>query len=126
MAGGSGKHEKGAEELGMVEKDPGIGGGQPEDVRDAFQGVSIGDVALPVRDVGDDPPHGTGPGKFSTQGSAADQGETAEETGGRGLGTSTAGGSNEVGRLRGDWGLYPKEEEHGRAIYCNATNSGPL
>ena len=28
--------------------------------------------------------------------------------------------------LQGDWGLHPKEEEHGRAINYDATNSGPL
>ena len=72
------------------------------------------------------PPHGMGPGKFSTQGRAADHGETAKETGGGELVISTACGSNVRGGLLGDRGLHTKEVEHGSAIYCNATNSVPL
>ena len=44
MAGGSGKVEKGAEDLGAAEKNPGMGGGQTEGIRDVLQGVSTGGV----------------------------------------------------------------------------------
>ena len=30
------------------------------------------------------------------------------------------------GGIQGDRGLYLKEAEHGRTIYCNAADSGPL
>ena len=46
--------------------------------------------------------------------------------GGWELGISTADGSNKGCGFRGDRGLYPKEAEHGCAIYCDTTNSGPL
>ena len=64
----------------MTDKDTSIGGVQPEGIRDVFQGGSTGGVAFRVRDVGADLPHGTGSGTFSTQGRAADHGETAKKT----------------------------------------------
>ena len=76
--------------------------------------------------MGANPPHGTGPGKFSTQGRAADHGETAKETEGGGMGISTTGVRNGGGGLQGDQGIHTKEAEHTRAIYCDATNSEPL
>ena len=66
MAGGSGKLEKGAEELGASDKDPGTEGGQPEGFQDVLQGGSAGGVYFQGRDVVPDPPYGTGPGNFST------------------------------------------------------------
>ena len=58
-----------------------------------YSSISVG-VDFRVRDVGDDPPHGPGPGKFSAQGCAADHRKTAEAMGGGGLVISTAGESN--------------------------------
>ena len=46
------------------DKDPGTGWSQHEGVWDIFQGGSTGSVAFGVKDVGDDPPHDTGPGIF--------------------------------------------------------------
>ena len=118
--------EKVTEELGTADENPGTGGGQSNSIWNVFQGGSTGVVDFGDRDVGDDPRHGTGPGKFSTQGRAADHGEIAEEAGGGGLGIYTAGGRNGGGGLQGYWGLYTKVEEHGCAIYCDATDSVPL
>ena len=53
-----------------------------------FQGGSSGSVAFQVRDVGPDPPHKTGPGKFSAQGRAADHREAYKEGGGLGVSTT--------------------------------------
>ena len=76
--------------------------------------------------MGTDPPHGSGPGNFLAQCCVADHGETAKDMGGGGLIIFTAGSSNGGGGFLGDRGLHPKEIEHSRAIYCNATNYGPL
>ena len=55
MDGGGGKLEKGAEELGAADEDPGPGGRQPEGIWDVLQGGSAGSVDFRVRDVGPDP-----------------------------------------------------------------------
>ena len=93
----------------MSDEDPGTGRGQPEGIRDVFQGGSTGGVDFRVRYLGADPPHWTGPRKFSTQGRAVDHGKTAVETEGGGLGLSNAGVSNGGGGLQGYQGLHPKE-----------------
>ena len=36
LAGGGGKLEKGAEELGVADEDPGLGGGQPKGIRNVI------------------------------------------------------------------------------------------
>ena len=96
--------------MSKVDKDPGTRGGQPEGIRDTIQGISEGSVDFWVGDVGTDPPNEMGPGKFSTQGRTADHRETSKETGGGGLGLSTAVDSNGGGRIQVDWGLHLKEE----------------
>ena len=58
--------------------------------------------------MGSDPPHGTDPGKLSTQGRNADNKETSKETGGGGLVITTAVGSDGGSGLRGYQGLYLK------------------
>ena len=76
--------------------------------------------------MGVDPPHGTGPGKFSSLGRTADKRGASDETGGGGVGIPTSDDSyGEVGIQR-DRGLYLKEEEQGYTIYCDAANSGTL
>ena len=63
---GDDKLEKGEEELGAADKDPGTGGVQPEGIRYIIKGGSAGGVAFWVRDVVHDPLYVTGPGQFST------------------------------------------------------------
>ena len=36
------------------------------------------------------------------------------------------GGGNGGSRLQGDWDIRHKEAEYGRAVYCDATDSGHL
>ena len=112
--------------MDTADEDPGPRGGQPEGVQDEIQGGSAGSVDFQVGGVGPDPPHGTGPGQFSTQGCAADHREAVEEAGGGGLGLSTADESYGGFGIRRDRGLHPKDSEHGCTIYCDATNAGPL
>ena len=63
-----GEPEEGAEKLGAVVENIGKGGGQPKGVGDIIQGIGAGGTYFWVVDVGDDPPHGTVHGGFSTQG----------------------------------------------------------
>ena len=72
----------GAEELGTDGKDSGRGGRQPTGLRDVLQGGGAGGSSIWVRDVGAEPPHGTGPGKFPAQVCQTDYGEAAKATGG--------------------------------------------
>ena len=64
-----------------------------------FQGVGPGGASFRVRDIGADPTHRTSPGELSTAGRKSDNGDTAEDTGGWGLGIPTADGSDGGCRL---------------------------
>ena len=54
----------GAEELGMADEGFGTGGGQPEGIRDVFQGGGTCGAAFQVVDAGVDPPMGRALGSF--------------------------------------------------------------
>ena len=126
LAGGGRQPEEGAEEFGTADKDPETGGCQTKVLRDVFQGGGTGGADFRVGDVGADPPHGTGPGKFSTQGRALDNWKIAKETEGGGMGIPTTGGIDGGGGIWGDRGLHLKESENVRAIHCDEANYGPL
>ena len=111
LYGDDGKLEKGVEQLGAADKDPGPGGGQHENIPYILQGGSAGSVAFWVGDVSHDSLHGTGQGKFSTQGRATDCWEAAKEAGGGVMGLYTAGDSYKVGGIRIYRGLHPKEAD---------------
>ena len=81
-------------ELGSAGKDSGTGGRQPTGLRYVFQGSSAGGNFIWVGDVGDEPLHGTGPGKLPAQGRQEDNGEASKDTGGWGLEVPTAGDRN--------------------------------
>ena len=85
---------EGTEELDTDDEDNGMGGRHTTGLRDVLQGGGTGGSSIWVGDVGDDPPHGKGPGKFPSQGRQADYGEAAKATGGWGLGVTTTGDSN--------------------------------
>ena len=97
---GSGRESlEGAEELGTSGEDSGTGGRQPTYLGNIFQGGSAGGSFIRVGGVGDDPPHGTIPGKLPKQGRQADYGESAKEKVAWGLGVTTAGDSYGGGRV---------------------------
>ena len=50
----------------------------------------------------------------------------AEEKGGWELVIPLIGGGNGGIRLRGNQDIRHEEEEYGRAVYCDATDSGPM
>ena len=53
-------------------------------------------------------------------------GRRPRRQGGWELGLSIIGVSNDGGRLRGDRDIHHEEAENGRAVYCDATDYGPL
>ena len=55
-----------------------------------------------------------------------DHREADEETEGWEFGLTTIGGGNGRIRLRGDQEIFHEDVEHGRAVYCDAINFGPL
>ena len=52
--------------------------------------------------------------------------EAAEKTGEWELGIPTIGGGNDGNMIRGDREINHEEAEHGHAVYCDVTDSGPL
>ena len=73
--------------------------GDNQRVSGIFQGSGTGGATFWAGDVGVDSPHGTGPGKFSTQVRMENNSETSKETGGGGLRISADGNSNGGVRL---------------------------
>ena len=67
-------------------------GASPRVSGDVFQGGGTCSAIIWVKHVGDDPPHGTGPGKLPTWGRKADNRETAEEMGVGGMEIPTTSG----------------------------------
>ena len=80
--------------MGKDGKDIGTVGRQPTGLGDILQGGGAGNYPIQVGDVGDDPPHGQGPGNFTAQGCQADYREADEAIGGWGLGVTNTGESN--------------------------------
>ena len=88
-----------------------MGGSQPRGLGDVFQGGGAGGYFIWVGYVGDEPPHGIGPGKLTEQGCQVYYRETVKVLRTWGLVLPTAGDSDGgVGVLR-DEILCPEEEE---------------
>ena len=102
------------------------GGSRPKGVAGVLHCSKPGSLALWVRDVGVNGAYGEGPGQFSVQGRKEDHGETAVATEGRELDIPAVGGSNEGYGNGGEKDINSPEAEYGRAIYCNAADSGPV
>ena len=76
--------------------------------------------------MGDEPAHGTGPGKLPAQVCHEDYREVAKATGGWGIGVPTTGDINIRGRFSGYGWLCPEEEEYCCTVHRDAANSRPL
>ena len=76
--------------------------------------------------MGIDGEDGKGPGHFPGQGRAEAHGETAAAWDRQYVVLPFTDGSDEGGRDRLDSDVYPPEAEYGRAIYCDAADSGPV
>ena len=64
MSGGGREPLEGAEEQSTNSKDTGMGGRHPTGLRDVLQGGGAGGSSIWVSDVGAEPLHGKGHGKF--------------------------------------------------------------
>ena len=76
--------------------------------------------------MGADPTDRAGAVKFHAQGRAQDHRETAVERVGWEMVLFLFAGGHERVRVYRDPGIHHKEAEHGRAVHCDMTNSGPL
>ena len=76
--------------------------------------------------MGTHPRDGAGPGYIPAQGCATDHREATKETWGQELGVPAIGRGNRGSGIREDQKVCHEEAEYGRAVYCDATNSGPL
>ena len=85
--------------MGTAGEDSGTEGCQPNGLGEVLQGGGKCGDAILVRDVGADPPHGTGHMKLPIWGLKADNGKKSEETGGGGLGIPTTSVSDGGGGL---------------------------
>ena len=107
-------------------EDPEQGGEEAARVRIFIQIRHPVSVSLRDLDVGGYPPHGTGPGGFPRPGGAVTDGEDAMVEVGRKLGVHLGGGGKRGGGVRAGGNLHLVKVEYGHAVYCNATNSGPV
>ena len=76
--------------------------------------------------MGTDGEYGKGPGQISVQGRAEAHGEAAAARERRDLALTFSDWSNEGGKDCLDSDVNPPEAEYGRAIYCDAADSGPV
>ena len=102
------------------------GGRRPKGVKGVLHCCDTGYFALWVGNVGVYGEDGKGPGQFSVQGREEDHGGAAAAKEGRELALPTVGGSNEGDRDGSDTGINTLEVEYGRAIHCDAADSGPV
>ena len=102
------------------------GGSRPKGVAGVLHSSDPGGLALWVGDMGVNVAYGEGPGQFPVQGSEKCHGETAAAKEGQELDLPTVDGSNEGDINGGDKDINSPEAEYGRAIHCNAADSGPV
>ena len=114
------------EELGAVISGSGTVGGIPEGVGKLLEGGGSGGATLRGGDVGPCPEDGEGHGHISIQGHEEAHQESAAEEDGWGMGLPASVGGTGGSGDRGDKEVDNKEAEHSRAIYCDATDSGPM
>ena len=104
----------------------GTGGSRPEGIEDLLYSGIPGGPPLWGGDLGPNSKDGEGSGQFLVQGREEDHWEATAAKERRELGIPTAGGGNEGSGNGGDMDIHNMEAEYGRAIYCDATDSGPM
>ena len=98
----------------------------PQGVTDLLHRHDTGGTNPRVRDLVIDGKNRKGPGNLSGQGRAEAHRETAVTQDIRDLVLTITDGRYEGGRDRLNSDLNPLEAEYGRAIYCDAADSGPV
>ena len=101
-------------------------GADQKGVGKVFQGGGTGAVSVWVGYMGPHSEDGAGPVQFPKQGRTEDHWEATTETGIQELRVPASGGGNGGSGFRGDQKVGHTEAEHGRGVYCDATNFGPL
>ena len=89
----------------MVVADLGMGGGHTAGIRDVIQGDGSGSSSFWSGNVGNDSPHGPGPGRVSEKDGKTDHREAALAAPGSKLGVSPIGGGNAGGGFLGGGGV---------------------
>ena len=102
------------------------GGGGPENVTEFLHCRDTAGPPLRGGDVGSYEEDGVGPGRLSGQSCKKINGETASPWEGWVVVLPVPGRGNEGGGDRADLDIDPPEAENGRAIYCDAADSGPV
>ena len=97
------------------------GGSRPEGVAVVLHRSDSGGLALWVGDVGLNDVDGEGPGQFPVQGHEEDHGEKTAAKEGQELDITAEGDRN-----GGNTYINSPEAENGRAIHCDAADSGPI
>ena len=126
LASGGRESQEGAGDLGETGEDPGTGGGGPESVT---QFLYFRDTAGPPLQGGDLGPHqedGGCPGRVPGQGSTAAEGTHATPWEGRKVAVPPPVGSYQGSGDSASADIGTPETEYGRAIHCDATDSGTL
>ena len=98
----------------------------PQGVTDLLHRHDTGGTNPRVRDLVIDGKNRKGPGNLSGQGHSEAHGETAATRDREDVVLPITGESDEGGRDSLDLDLNPLEAEYGRAIYCDAADSGPV
>ena len=112
--------------MGKVGAGAGKGGGGPKSVTEFLYCRDTAGPPLRGGDVGIDAEDGFSPGRIPGQGFKASDREAAPPGERWNVVLPIPGGGSEGGGCREGQDVDPPETEHGRAIYCDETNSGPL
>ena len=110
----------------MVVEYLGMGRGKPSGIGDFFQGCGSGSASLWIKYVGDEPPHGLGPGLFLSKSGKVDHREAAQAASVRKLGVPPLGGGDVGGEVVGCGGVHLEEAEYGITVHYHLASSGLL
>ena len=116
----------GPKEMVGADRDRLEGGQGPDVSRQCKNSVTLSGPPLRGGDVGPHKEDGVSPGRLPGQGCKAFNRETASPGEGWMVVIPVPGGGDEGGGDRADSNVDPSEAEHGRAIYCDAADSGPM
>ena len=114
------------EELGETTEDIGEGGSDGADSGGLFHGGVTARTTVRARDMGGHPKAGAGVEWVSTRGGEEDYRETGAEREERRVALPISRGGHAVSRADGQSEIHSKQAEHGHAVHCDVTASGPV
>ena len=119
-------YSNGADELGPFGAGAGKGRGGPESVTEFLYCRDTAGPPLWGGNVGSGEENKISPGRLPGQGCKAANRAATSTMEGWAVVLPSPGGSTDGGGRREDQDVDPSEAEYCRAIYCNATDSGPV